>query len=106
MFEQQRSEIYIYDLAVASAHRREGIATALIKELERIAVSRAAYVIFVEADIVDTPAIALYSKLGTRESVLHFDITVPSSTVSGIAPGRVCVSTLRRRAGALVAAAP
>ena len=30
-FEQQRSEIYIYDLAVAAAHRREGIATALIR---------------------------------------------------------------------------
>lgn len=32
-FEQERSEIYIYDLAVAAAHRREGIATALIQEL-------------------------------------------------------------------------
>ena len=30
-FEQERSEIYIYDLAVAAAHRREGIATALIQ---------------------------------------------------------------------------
>ena len=29
-FEQERSEIYIYDLAVASAYRRRGIATALI----------------------------------------------------------------------------
>ena len=29
-FEQERSEIYIYDLAVAAAHRREGLATALI----------------------------------------------------------------------------
>jgi aminoglycoside 3-N-acetyltransferase I len=28
-FEQERSEIYIYDLVVAAAHRREGIATAL-----------------------------------------------------------------------------
>jgi aminoglycoside 3-N-acetyltransferase I len=79
-FEQERSEIYIYDLAVASAHRREGIATALVKELERIAASRAAHVIFVQADIVDTAAIALYSKLGTCETVLHFDMTVPSST--------------------------
>src|SRR4026208_2382935 len=29
-FEQERSEIYIYDLAVSAAHRRRGIATALI----------------------------------------------------------------------------
>lgn len=75
-FEQERSEIYIYDLAVAEAHRREGIATALIQELKRIAAKRAAYVIFVQADIGDAPAIALYTKLGIREEVLHFDISV------------------------------
>lgn len=39
-FEQARSEIYIYDLAVAAAHRREGIATALIQELKKIAAAR------------------------------------------------------------------
>jgi aminoglycoside 3-N-acetyltransferase I len=75
-FEQQRSEIYIYDLAVAEAHRRQGIATALIQELRKIAASRGAYIIFVQADQSDKPAIALYTKLGTREDVLHFDIGV------------------------------
>jgi len=73
-FEQERSEIYIYDLAVAEAHRRRGVATALIRELQEIAAGRGAYVIFVQADLVDGPAIALYSKLGIREDVLHFDI--------------------------------
>lgn len=77
-FEQERSEIYLYDLAVASGHRREGIATALIEKLKEIAAERGAYVIFVQADtsIEDEPAIALYSKLGRREDVLHFDIVV------------------------------
>ena len=75
-FEQERSEIYIYDLAVAVAHRREGIATALIRELKKSAAARGAYVIFVQADIGDEPAIALYSKLGIREDVLHFDIAI------------------------------
>lgn len=75
-FEQERSEIYIYDLAVAAEHRREGIATALIQELKKIAVERAAYVIYVQADLGDDPAIALYTKLGVREDVLHFDIAV------------------------------
>ena len=75
-FEQERSEIYIYDLAVAAGHRLQGIATALVKELEQIAQRRGAYVIFVQADIGDEPAIALYSKLGVREEVLHFDIAV------------------------------
>jgi len=73
-FEQERSEIYIYDLAVAAAHRRKGIATALIRELQGIATERGAYVIFVQADVIDSAAIALYSKLGVREDVLHFDI--------------------------------
>ncbi|MGR2739691.1 AAC(3)-I family aminoglycoside N-acetyltransferase [Billgrantia sp. Q4P2] len=76
-FEQERSEIYIYDLAVAEAHRREGIATALIERLKAIAAQRGAYVVYVQADLGDTPAIELYSKLGVREDVLHFDIAVP-----------------------------
>ena len=75
-FEQERSEIYIYDLAVAAEHRRQGIATALIHELKNIASARGAYVIFVQADTGDEPAIALYTKLGVREDVLHFDIAV------------------------------
>ena len=79
-FEQERSEIYIYDLAVAAEHRREGIATALIQELKKIAVERAAYVIFVQADIEDEPAIALYTKLGVREDVLHFDIATDDNS--------------------------
>lgn len=77
-FEQERSELYIYDLAVALQHRRKGIATALIEKLKAIAVKRGAHVIFVQADtdIKDEPAIALYTKLGKREDVLHFDIAV------------------------------
>ncbi|MDB5676404.1 MAG: hypothetical protein JWM65_3386 [Sphingomonas bacterium] len=78
-FEQQRSEIYIYDLAVAEAYRRRGIATALIAELQRIGTLRGAWVIFVQADHGDDPAIALYAGLGAREDVLHFDIAVPSA---------------------------
>jgi aminoglycoside 3-N-acetyltransferase I len=75
-FEQERSEIYLYDLAVAAPHRRRGIARALIAELQRIAAAVGAYVVFVQADLVDAPAIALYSKLGVREDVLHFDLAV------------------------------
>ncbi|MBL8586971.1 MAG: AAC(3)-I family aminoglycoside N-acetyltransferase [Methylobacteriaceae bacterium] len=73
-FEQARREIYIYDLAVAEAHRRRGVATALIERLRLIAREAGAWVIYVQADPVDPPAIALYSKLGVREDVLHFDI--------------------------------
>lgn len=73
-FEQERSEIYIYDLAVAPAHRRIGVATALITELKSVAAAKGAWVIYVQADLGDEPAIALYEGLGVREDVLHFDI--------------------------------
>jgi aminoglycoside 3-N-acetyltransferase I len=75
-FEQQRSEVYIYDLAVDEAHRRRGIATQLIEQLKGIATQAGAYVIFVQADPGDAPALALYESLGTREDVHHFDIEV------------------------------
>lgn len=75
-FEQERKELYIYDLAISAEHRRKGIATNLIRELQRIAKERGAYVIFVQADPEDTPAIRLYESLGKREDVHHFDIPV------------------------------
>jgi len=76
--EQERSEIYIYDLAVAEEHRRRGIATALIEALGPIAAELGAWVIYVQADYGDEPAIALYTKLGSREDVMHFDIPAAS----------------------------
>ena len=75
-FERERSEIYIYDLAVAAEHRRQGIATALIEQLKAEALARGAYVVFVQADRGDGPAVALYTKLGIREDVAHFDIKI------------------------------
>ena len=73
-FEQERSEFYIYDLAVADQFRRQGIATALINTIRHIAQQRGIHVIFVQADYGDDPAVALYTKLGTREDVMHYDI--------------------------------
>ncbi len=74
--EQERSELYIYDLAVLEGHRRRHIATQLINAVRKIAAERGAWVVFVQADQGDDPAIALYTGLGTREDVLHFDIAV------------------------------
>jgi len=52
----------------------------LIQELRKISAARGVWVIFVQADtnVEDEPAIALYTKLGVREEVLHFDIAVES----------------------------
>jgi aminoglycoside 3-N-acetyltransferase I len=82
-FERARREVYIYDLAVAEPHRRRGIATALIERLREIAAERGAWVVYVQADLGDDPAIALYEKLGAREEVLHFDISVAAPPPTG-----------------------
>ncbi len=73
-FEQARCEIYIYDLAIDEAWRRRGLATALIERVQAIAAQVGAWVVYVQADYVDAPAVALYEKLGVREEVLHFDL--------------------------------
>ncbi len=73
-FEQERSEFYIYDLAVAEFHRRIGLATALIDAFGKIARERGAWTMYVQADPIDAAAVALYDKLGVREEVFHFDI--------------------------------
>jgi aminoglycoside 3-N-acetyltransferase I len=44
--------------------------------LRDIARRRGAWVIFVQADYGDEAAIALYTKLGEREDVMHFDISI------------------------------
>jgi aminoglycoside 3-N-acetyltransferase I len=73
-FEQARSEFYVYDLAVAADRRREGIATALLTHLKHLAAARGAATVFVQAHAEDAPAVALYSTLGRRSDVVHFDI--------------------------------
>lgn len=77
--DQERSEIYLYDLAVAIEYRRQGIATRLITELKSVAKTFGAYTIFVQADNEDFEAVALYTKLssGIETNITHFDIDVP-----------------------------
>ena len=73
-FEQNRREFYIYDLAVHLDWRRRKVATNLIEQLKEEARLRDIYVIFVQADLGDEPAMALYRSLGLEEQVLHYDI--------------------------------
>ena len=73
-YEQPRSEIYICDLAVAETHRRKGIATALIQHTRTIARKRGAWVVYIQAEDGDEAPIAVYSKLGKQEKVVHFTI--------------------------------
>jgi aminoglycoside 3-N-acetyltransferase I len=78
-FEAERSEIYIYDLAVLERFRRQGVATALIEAVKDIGRDKGAWVVFVQADPPDAPAVALYDKIGIRETVFHFDISVAAN---------------------------
>jgi len=73
-FEQERAEFYIYDLAVAETWRRRGVASALIADVKAIAKANGGWVVYVQADHGDDPAVALYTRHGTREDVLHFDL--------------------------------
>lgn len=81
-FEQPRREFYLYDLAVAAAYRRRRIATRLIEALREIARAYGAWTIFVQADIGDAAAIALYQGLGAREDAVHFDLAIPPRRAS------------------------
>src|SRR3546814_20940493 len=81
-FEQERSEIYIYDLAVARAHRRQGIASAMIGELRHIAAERGASVIYVQAVLGDDAALALYSTIGPPHDALQLAIEEQGSAAS------------------------
>ncbi len=75
-FEQERSEFYIYDLAVSEDWRRYGIASGLIKRLKSLSAEKSGSAIYVQTDYEDDAAIALYNTLGNREDVIHFDITL------------------------------
>ncbi|AFM11571.1 GNAT family N-acetyltransferase [Turneriella parva] len=77
-FEKERSEVYIYDLAVLEQFRRRGIARSLIVELKKIAADIGAWVIYVQADknAEDFPARQLYESMGEREDVFHYDIAI------------------------------
>jgi aminoglycoside 3-N-acetyltransferase I len=76
-FEQVRSEVFVYDLAVSESHRRRGIATNLFDTLKRIAQHRGAYEIFVQAEKGDDVAISLYRSLTESElEAHHFEINV------------------------------
>lgn len=63
--------------SAASSRRRRLRSRAVVA---RGTVRCGAYVIFVQADLGDDPAIALYSQLGQREDVPHFDIAPSGRT--------------------------
>lgn len=75
-FEQKRTEIFVYDLAILEKHRRKGAATALFDALKPLAEKYGSYEIFVQADVGDEDALGFYRSLETNEIMAHhFEIT-------------------------------
>lgn len=69
----QTREVFLYDLATSHTHRRQGVATALIRALQSVKESLGASTIFVQAHQEDAEAVALYSRYGDAKEVFHFD---------------------------------
>lgn len=68
------SEVYVYDLAVDEALQRQGIGSALMRELQNYCRKLGYRTVFVQADAVDQHALDFYEKIGgKREDVFHFD---------------------------------
>lgn len=67
-FEQERKEIYLYDLAVASHMQRRGVGRKLVEQLRQIAKRMGAYVVFVQADEGED-AIKFYESLQPSENL-------------------------------------
>jgi aminoglycoside 3-N-acetyltransferase I len=66
MTREERSESFVYDLAVRQEHQRRGIGRRLVEALVDDAARRGIDVVFVPADNDDDHALAFYTSLGGR----------------------------------------
>lgn len=75
MTREERSESFVYDLAVRQEHQRRGIGRQLVEALVADAARRGIDVVFVPADNDDDHALAFYTSLGGRPApVTMFDL--------------------------------
>lgn len=65
------SELFIYDLAIASDRQRQGIGTAILEETCRLAGAAGARLVIIEAEPDDEAPLALYRKLAMSEEIAH-----------------------------------
>lgn len=76
MYEGAYAELYIYDMAVATQHRRKGLGKQLIGALKQVALEQGCRELFVEAHEEDSHALAFYRSAGGRaEKVVHFNFS-------------------------------
>lgn len=75
MTRHERTELFVYDLAVRVDHQRRGIGRRLVEALVTSAADRGIDVVFVPADDDDTHALTFYESLGGRPAkVTMFDL--------------------------------
>lgn len=69
----EANEVYVYDLAVARKHQRQGIGEKLLAELAKICQVKGEPEFFLQADIDDEHALKFYRATGgVAENVIHF----------------------------------
>ncbi len=74
MYYHAESELYLYDMAVATSHQRQGIGRLLIEEMKRFCTAGNIGVMFVEAHADDLHAVEFYrSTGGAAEQAVHFN---------------------------------
>jgi len=61
---EERAELFVYDIAVAARHRRQGVGRALLGELRRLGDEAGIRVTFIAADEADADARDFYRALG------------------------------------------
>jgi ribosomal protein S18 acetylase RimI-like enzyme len=68
------TEMFLYELAVGDAHRRKGVATALVEALKAVARERGNYGMWVVCENDNEAAIRTYRRVGgTSSSPILFD---------------------------------
>ena len=72
--------LFVYEVDVEETYRRQGIATRMLRELERVARGRGVREGFVLTDADNDPARALYSSLGGEPlDVVQYDFRYPGA---------------------------
>ncbi len=75
------TEMFLYELGVAPAARRRGVATELVQALATLAKARGCYGMWVGVDVDNVAALATYRRAGAQEEtacvVQSWDFTKP-----------------------------